>query len=71
MPIKVRHGRSTELDAIRAGFVSQGTSLTAWCRANGFHRPNVIKAIIGEWSGPKADEVRREVLRASRVERAA
>lgn len=60
-----------ELDAIRAGFVSQGTSLAQWCRNNGYHRPNVIKAILGQWAGPKAEIMRKTVLSASKVERAA
>jgi len=57
-------------DAIRSGFVAQGTTLSAWCRANGFHRPNVHKALMMEWVGPKAEAIVEAVLRASSKERA-
>ena len=52
-------------DAIRSGFVQQGTTLAAWCRGNGFHRPNVRKALMEEWTGPKAAAVVQAVMRAS------
>jgi hypothetical protein len=42
---------------VRAGFVAQGSSLSAWCRANGVQRQNAHKALVGQWSGPKADEL--------------
>ena len=71
MAVIAAHDRKAKLDAIRGGFVSQGTSLAEWCRNNGYHRPNVIKAILGEWSGPNADAVKCAVLAASKVERAA
>lgn len=60
--------RKTDLNAIRGGFVSQGSSLAAWCAENGLHRPNVVKAILGQWSGPKAERIREAVQRASRGE---
>jgi hypothetical protein len=65
------NSRKAELDAIRGGFVSQGTSFAAWCRENGLHRPNVTKAILGDWAGPKAEVVRLAALAASKLERAA
>lgn len=54
-----------DVQAIRAAFVAQGTSLTAWCAAQGLHRPNVMKALSGEWAGPKAEEVRAQVFHAT------
>lgn len=45
------------LNTIRAGFVSQGTSLHAWCRQNGVDTSNAYKAISGKWSGAKAERL--------------
>lgn len=56
--------------AIRSGFVAQGTTLTAWCRTNGFHRPNVYKALMVDWTGPKAEALIAAVTDASTKERA-
>lgn len=53
---------------IRSGSVSQGTTLTAWCRESGHHRSNVYKALLREWTGPGAQKIVREVLSASGVE---
>lgn len=56
------------LNRIRAGFVSQGTTLTAWCNSQGLHRGNVYKALLHEWRGPKAAMLEELVVRASQVE---
>lgn len=56
-------------DVIRSGFVAQGTTLTAWCRTNGFHRPNVYKALMGDWTGPTAEALIAAVTDASTKER--
>lgn len=37
---------------VRAGFVGQGTTLNAWCRANGYHIQNARMALLGRWRGP-------------------
>lgn len=34
--------------AVRAGFVSQGTTLNEWCIANGLNRQTVEKALKGD-----------------------
>lgn len=39
---------------VRAGFVSQGTSLQAWCELEGIYRQNARKCLLGEWRGAKA-----------------
>ncbi|MEP2707835.1 MAG: hypothetical protein ABJQ71_19325 [Roseibium sp.] len=36
------------LRAVRAGFVLQGTSLNAWCRANGVVRRTAEQSLSGE-----------------------
>lgn len=50
---------------IKAGFVLRGTSLHAWCRANGIHHQNAHKALTGQWVGPKASALVERLLAAS------
>jgi hypothetical protein len=52
---------------VRAAFVGQGTTLNAWCLANGTRIQNVRAAFFGEWSGPKAEELRARVISAAGV----
>ena len=40
-------------DVIVAAFRANGTTLTAWCVANGIHRENVRQAAFGIWGGEK------------------
>lgn len=54
---------------VRAGFVVQGTSLTAWCRARGVKHQNARKALAGEWKGPKASALIREILQAAGLDK--
>jgi len=53
------------LAAIRAGFVAQGTSLHAWCKANGEDTSNARRAIAGTWKGPKASALLQRLVAAS------
>ena len=52
---------------VKAGFVSQGTTLHAWCVGEGLKRQNVAKALLGEWTGPKALKLVARALEASGV----
>lgn len=53
----------SELNArVRAGFIVKGETLAAWCRSAGYHHQNVRMALLGQWEGPRAREVRAEVL---------
>ena len=65
MACREAHLDKKRVQSIRAGFVAQGTSLAAWCRAEGLHRPNVVKALTGEWRGPKANAVVARAIAAS------
>lgn len=56
---------------IRAGFVRQGTTLTAWCKKNDLRLSNVRDAIMGGWDGPKGREIRAKVAKAAGVKVAA
>lgn len=42
---------------VRAAFVERGTSFHAWCRQNDIDPHNARKAVLGSWSGPKAQAV--------------
>lgn len=49
------------LRSIRASLVLRGTSLTRWSRENGYSPSNVRKALLGDWTGPKAEELVRRL----------
>lgn len=53
--------------AVRAGFVTRGTTYSAWCKKNKVNRSNCTQALTGAWDGPKARDLRSRVLRASGV----
>jgi lambda repressor-like predicted transcriptional regulator len=54
---------------IRAGFTLQGTSLCAWCRLNGINPQNARKAIVGKWTGPKAQLLIEQIESAAKIAR--
>lgn len=56
---------------IRASFVLQGTTLTAWCKDNKVHPQAVRQALYGAWAGPKATALVKRVIKASGVRAAA
>lgn len=57
------------LSSVRAGFVLQGTSLSEWCETHQLARQNVRVALLGGWNGQKAQEIRYQVVEASRQSR--
>ena len=52
---------------IRASFVGHGTTLNAWCKANGTHIQNVRDALLGRWTGEKATLLIERVTKAAGV----
>ncbi|MEJ1341202.1 MAG: hypothetical protein RPU14_03890 [Candidatus Sedimenticola sp. (ex Thyasira tokunagai)] len=52
---------------VRAGFIIQGTTFSAWCRKHGVNNGNARAALIGSWDGPKGRALRVELLDASGV----
>lgn len=50
---------------VRAGFTALGTSLHAWCKANGIAPQNAHKALTGDWTGPKASALIKRMKDAS------
>jgi hypothetical protein len=52
---------------VRAGFVQQELSLSAWCRQNGIDPTNARHALIGSWDGPKGRKLRARIVKASGI----
>ena len=52
---------------VRAGFIAQGKSLTAWCRANGLKTSNARASLTGSWNGPKSKRLRIKMIEASGI----
>lgn len=53
--------------SVRAGFISQHTSLNKWCKAHGIHRQNARDALLGIWTGESADILCARLIEASSV----
>lgn len=47
---------------VRAGFVIQGSSLTAWCNSHGVKQQNILHCLVGSWNGPKSQALREQVV---------
>jgi hypothetical protein len=58
------------LNTIRAGFTRQDSSLSRWCNEEGHHRQNVVKAILGQWVGPKTEILKTAAISAATGEKA-
>lgn len=56
------------LRQVMAGFVRQGTTMTAWCRENGQSRVHARMALLGERNGPAARVLRARLLAAAQQE---
>ena len=50
---------------VRAGFITQGSTLSAWCRKNNVNPTNARHALVGSWDGPKGRKLREELIRAA------
>lgn len=62
----MRNTSSHELmKAVRAGLTIQGSSLSRWAAENAVKRQNLTKALLGEWTGPRASQLLEEVVRAA------
>ena len=53
---------------IKAGFVRQNTTFSAWCEAHGVKRQNAVTAIRGGWCGPKAQKLVRQIIKAAQID---
>lgn len=54
--------------AVRAGFVTQGTSFNQWCIANNVKRQTAEKALKGERCGKTSQALIRRILRDAGVD---
>ena len=52
---------------VRGGFISQDSTLTAWCREHNINPTNAQAALVGIWNGPKGKELRAELIKASGI----
>ena len=50
---------------VRAGFVAQGTTLNAWCTAQGVNRQTAARALSGERNGRRSRELRDRLVAAA------
>lgn len=48
---------------VRAGFTAQGKSLHKWCSENGVAMQNARAAILGIWTGRKADVLVKRIVK--------
>ncbi len=55
------------LKEVRAVLVMRGTSLNAFCQANGFVRQAVTFALSGARSGPRAQKLKDDFLASERA----
>lgn len=51
--------------AVRAAFVSKGSSLSAWCVDAGIDRAAARLALLGAWNGPKGQAMRGRIVSAT------
>ena len=62
------HSPSIELyREIRAAFITQGTTLGAWCRENGIRMQSAKSCLMGIWNGPKGKALRIRIIEASGI----
>lgn len=47
---------------VRIGFIRQGTTLKAFCRAHQKDASNARKALLGTWNGEKAQVLREFIV---------
>jgi hypothetical protein len=52
---------------VKGGFVSQGGSLTAWCRKHEVDSSSARAALVGSWNGPKGKALREKLIESSGI----
>lgn len=57
--------RPNILQAVRAAFILNGTTLAAWCRENGVDPARAWRALQGKGGGNATHELRARILAAS------
>jgi len=56
------------LHQVRVGFIKQRSSLNAFCTSTKEDYANARKALLGEWEGDKARELRTKIIEAAGIE---
>jgi len=56
------------LQQVRAGFITQGLSLKAYCLDNDIDPSNASKALVGKWTGIKATALVNLLIDASKAD---
>lgn len=51
--------------AVRAGFIIMGDSLSGHCCREGIKRQNARACLLGQWKGPKAAALVRDLCQAA------
>jgi hypothetical protein len=46
---------------VRASMILRGTSFNAWCHKREYKYQNVRAACLGEWTGPRAQQICAEI----------
>lgn len=52
---------------VRGSFVYHGSSLSRWCSLNGVELSNARQCLMGTWNGAKGTELRKKLIRDSKV----
>jgi hypothetical protein len=55
-------GSDSLYNAARAALVARGSSLNAWCKANGINRQTAEKALRGIRHGRRSLDLRRQIV---------
>ncbi|HPE80989.1 MAG TPA: hypothetical protein PKZ35_13410 [Gammaproteobacteria bacterium] len=54
---------------VRAGFILQDTTVSAWCEVQGIPRQHALAVLTGQWNGPKAKRLRTRIIEASGIDK--
>lgn len=57
------------LKVVRANLVLRGLSFAAYCRQAGLTRQNARSALLGNWTGPKAQQTIHQIVEDLGIER--
>ncbi len=52
---------------VRIAFISNGTTLGAWCKAHSVNPAGARAVLLGSWNGQAGKDLRREILKASGI----
>jgi hypothetical protein len=62
-----KNDKSTHYTNIRDAFLLRGSSLHAWCKGEGIAMQNARAALLGEWSGLKANLLLKKIQKAADI----